>query len=778
MLQKLIILLTVLLFTSNLFGQLYEVNLQEKIRNASFIVEGEVTKSESYLGSDNEIYTANEVVVYKDFKGTEIPERITVITLGGTVGDETTTWTHLLSLSVGDSGVFFLEDSERPEPNNLNVPPSTYNVYASSQGFLKYSFEEEKVTANAPFWYSENIETDVYNSFRQDLGTPVIYFVPDWEKERKCIVFKFDLRDPQTSGFPIELSALVSVKSNIGEFYLRSAAVIAKYDTEVLGGNIVQNGALQLSNIGISNSNNYLKTATDTYPDQVMVKIDFDQSSGSVSNMAVISESFQPLINLKLSLQQIADPNIILDSDQMLQNSEIYNTVTQKSERISCIEVEGDFDVKLTCSPPVITSFTTSFLPPNTARAGTQDTLTIIGMCFDSIRGTSEVEFTDANTGPMPVNWVAPLDGDYVLWSDTLIKVLVPSNTKTSIANSAGTGKFRINRQALGIEVSATDLIVPFAAINNGTGPFTNPPSKSLQLHVSNINGFGGQSIYYASSFKADTNAVKAFERGLENWRCSTFINYIVQDSTAIPNLLRAGKIEYDTLPVGAVTTLAQTQNQSIQPCVDPANFFEGATRRRFTIKFNSRLTWHTDTLMPVPLPANTFDLESRAVHELGHSHLLNHSNNINDLMYFTDAVAPLEYRRTINQNDEDGGKYVVNISVNPPASCPAPMIALLPNNCTLITSTIELNNEESIFAEIYPNPTQGNFSLSIEYEQSVSNLELEYRLFSIVGTQIASNSVTDTNTVINASQLGAGLYLLSLTQDGKVIKTFKIVKN
>lgn len=780
MLQKFIILLTVLLFTSNLFGQLYEVNLQEKTRNASFIIEGEVTKSESYIGLDNEIYTANEIVVYKNFTRNEIAERITVITLGGTLDNETTTWTHLLSLSVGDAGIFFLEESERPEPNNPNFSTAFYNVYASSQGFLKYSFDEDKIIAHAPFWYSENIETDAYNYFRQNLGTPSIYFIPDWEKERKCIVFNLEIQNVQNSGTPLELLALASVKSNIGEFYLRSAAIIAKYDTEVLGENIIQNGTLQLINTGISNSSHYLNISSEPYPDQVNVKIDFNYNTGSVSDMAIINESFQPLIKLKLSLQQIADPNIILDSEQMLQNSEIYNTVTQKSERIDCIEIEGDFDVKLTCSPPVITSFTTSFLPPNTARAGTQDTLTIFGTCFDSIRGASEVEFTDANTGPVPVNWVAPLDGDYILWTDTLIKVLVPSVTKTGGINSAGTGRFRVNRGILGTDISVLDLVIPFSAVNHSTAQFSippNPPSKTLKMYLGNVNGSGGQSIYYAPSFKADTNAVKAFERALEKWRCTTFINYKIQDSTSIIDISNAGRIEYAPLPVGATTTLAVTGNTPFRYCIDSTGFFEGASRPRFVILFNSNVNWHRDTLMPVPLPNNTFDMDSRALHELGHAHLLNHSNNINDLMYFTDAVAPLEYRREILPNDKSGGEYIVETSANSPDSCHLSMVPLTIANCDNLTNLIEVKGE-LLSINVFPNPVIEEVNIRIDYDQSFSKIKLELHLFDFLGHMVDNKSIENIETSINISNLPSGIYLLTLSQEGKHIKSFKIIKN
>ncbi len=773
MTQKSILLLTVLLFSSSLFGQLYEVDFNKKTRNSTFIVEGEVIKSESYYGSDNEIYTANEILVYKTFKGNDVPERLTVITLGGTIGNEITTWTHLLELSLGEAGVFFLEPSKRPKPHQLDFSQNFFNVYASSQGFLKYIFDDGKISASAPFEYYANITDDLYETFRQKVGIPTIYLVPEWEDEEKCITYLFEVSQPNPQSF-LELEALVSVKSTQGQFYLHKSSIIAEYNSDVLGGSIIQNEVLEAEYIGISASTNYTVFATDLTANQV--KIEVVSNTSDAFSMFLIGDSYTSLVKLKLTLQELADPGFLLDETQMIHNSEYFNPDTERPERFECIRVEGDFEVKIACSPPVITSFTTSYLPPDTVRAGTQDTLTIRGMCFDTIKGTSEVEFTDANTGPIPVNWVAPLDGDYVLWSDTLIKVLVPSVTKTGVPNSAGTGRFRINRGASGIVTSTTDLYIPFAATNHGTGTFNNPANKSLKIYVPNRNGLGGQSLYYASNFKADTSAVNAFERGLEKWRCTTFINYRVQDSTAVPDIFHAGRIEYDSLPVGAITTLASTGNMTFF-CPDSTGFIPGSERRRFTIKFNSNLNWHTDTLMPTPLPANTYDLESRAVHELGHAHLLNHSNNSNDLMYYTDVTPPSEYRRVIEPNDKSGGNYIVQISINPPASCPTAMTPLTTANCGGTSNVVDLGNNNSITVTLFPNPTNHELHVLIDDQNLNSVIEFEAEIYNVVGHRVLLNDINESDTAIDVSALPPGVYILRLNHVGKLVRTFKIIK-
>ncbi|MDZ4681619.1 MAG: hypothetical protein SGI94_14350 [Saprospiraceae bacterium] len=250
-----------------------------------------------------------------------------------------------------------------------------FNVFASSQGFLKYYFEEDRISASAPFVHYQNVVDDLYGELRQDIGTPTIYLTPEWEGEESSIVYLFEVSQPNPQSF-LELEALVSVKSTQGQFYLHRSAVIAEYDPAVLGNNIVQNGMLQIENTGISTSSNYSVQSVDLASNQV--KIEVASTTTDVSSMFLLGNSFSPLLKLKLTLQELADPGILIDETQMGQFSVYYNPETERPKTFWCIEVQGDFNIKLACSPPVITSFS-----PNTVRAGTCDTLVIRGMCFD-----------------------------------------------------------------------------------------------------------------------------------------------------------------------------------------------------------------------------------------------------------------------------------------------------------------------------------------------------------------------------------------------------------
>src|SRR5579885_3032358 len=68
-------------------AQLYKVELDEKVNNASVIVEGKVTDKKSFWNDAHTmIFTDNTITVYKIFKGNIANKEIHVLTQGGSVG--------------------------------------------------------------------------------------------------------------------------------------------------------------------------------------------------------------------------------------------------------------------------------------------------------------------------------------------------------------------------------------------------------------------------------------------------------------------------------------------------------------------------------------------------------------------------------------------------------------------------------------------------------------------------------------------------------------------
>jgi opacity protein-like surface antigen len=74
----------------------------------------------------------------------------------------------------------------------------------------------------------------------------------------------------------------------------------------------------------------------------------------------------------------------------------------------------------------------------------------------------------------------------------------------------------------------------------------------------------------------------------------------------------------------------------------------------------------------------------------------------------------------------------------------------------------------------VYPNPTADLVNLKIEnYETGF----LSYALFDMQGRQIATNTITQNETQIQMKHLASAIYLLSVFDKNKLLKTFKIIK-
>jgi hypothetical protein len=87
----------------------------------------------------------------------------------------------------------------------------------------------------------------------------------------------------------------------------------------------------------------------------------------------------------------------------------------------------------------------------------------------------------------------------------------------------------------------------------------------------------------------------------------------------------------------------------------------------------------------------------------------------------------------------------------------------------------IEEAKDISLEIEVYPNPATDILKLKIEnYE--VKNLR--YQLFDINGSLIKDNKVEGNETSIPMQNLLSSVYFLKVTDNNKVIKTFKIIKN
>lgn len=148
-------------------AQLYKINLDQKIRKASLVVEGRVAGRQSFWNNEHSlILTSNKIHVYKLFKGNIISADIEVITQGGSVGNKCLKVSDVVQLNDDEKGMFFLYENAMKikSPLTKNI---LYDVYSSEQGFLKYS--EDGTKAFAPYARYNNVQA-LYNLIKQRTG--------------------------------------------------------------------------------------------------------------------------------------------------------------------------------------------------------------------------------------------------------------------------------------------------------------------------------------------------------------------------------------------------------------------------------------------------------------------------------------------------------------------------------------------------------------------------------------------------------------------------------
>jgi hypothetical protein len=127
-------------FAFQSFGQA-TVSLEQKINQADLVIEGKVVNQTAFLEND-QIFTLNEVIVYKLFKGNYTGKYISVVTEGGRYGDRETSCDHCLGFSKGETGVFLA--NEKPISFGQD---RRYTIFLGTEGFYRYFTLKEQLVA-------------------------------------------------------------------------------------------------------------------------------------------------------------------------------------------------------------------------------------------------------------------------------------------------------------------------------------------------------------------------------------------------------------------------------------------------------------------------------------------------------------------------------------------------------------------------------------------------------------------------------------------------------
>ncbi|WMJ73309.1 matrixin family metalloprotease [Cytophagaceae bacterium ABcell3] len=305
---------------------------------------------------------------------------------------------------------------------------------------------------------------------------------------------------------------------------------------------------------------------------------------------------------------------------------------------------------------PVIQSFS-----PTNISAGTDKVLTIKGSGFGSIRGTGgKVEFRNCNDGGS--TWVSPSSISYTHWSDTEIRVKVPSSP------CAGTGNIRVTNASGASTISTKALLVNFSYINIEAHGITHIPV------LTNTDNRGGHSFRLNVDFDENEPAKEAFYNALIAWRCNTGVNFKIGNTTT--------------------NNTSEGDGENVVRFALPGELPEGVLGRCLTrlsnchfnnwyvvetdLEFSSDINW---SYSAGRTPQNQIDFESVAIHELGHAHLIGHVIKHNAVMHH--AIGFGQQRRDLIEEVEvEAGNYVLDKSGGSRLCGPGNMTPLAEEDC------------------------------------------------------------------------------------------------
>lgn len=359
----------------------------------------------------------------------------------------------------------------------------------------------------------------------------------------------------------------------------------------------------------------------------------------------------------------IQQQNLFIDAvqNQKMTETELLSRIKQVS-KVDALTPEGKKYTAVVANPVANRTMAITSFSPGTSRAGTVvagDQITINGSGFGASAGT--VYFTNADDGG--ATFIASSQpSDIISWSDNSITVKVPS--------SAGTGPINVN----GSTTSASNLNVQYSHIDINNDFFGFASATRQRYYLRNLDGIGGYSFQFNTSFASNTAAVAAFNRALISWRCATGVGFRASGTTSVAtsandgvnavyfnSSLPSGTLGVCTSNFDASATGGCNQNNTVWWLADMDIQFRDIPLAGFNWEFG-----------PVSPSGSEFDFESVALHELGHAHGLGHVIAPGNVMHY--ALANGVVSRTLASNDIAGGADKLSYSddatcFNPPGS-------------------------------------------------------------------------------------------------------------
>ncbi len=752
-------------------AQYVPIPMETKIASSEIIVEGRVSGQKTFW-SDGNIYTENLIEVYQVIKGGQKVETVSVITLGGKVGNTVQTWTHVPAFSQNEYGVFFLAPTKRPVGEKQGV---FYDVFSGSQGYYRVTGHSGELVATSVLESFERIEGlyERLGAVREDGSVSPFQAI---EKSMNClrikVVPKFEL--PALSA---TFEADIFVRTTTAPVNIHSINVVIDYDTVTFGSNVVASGNLT-STDGELVTSYYDLDFSDYSSNQVEVVYEADGTDAA--SLEEVGTAYRKLATISLEIEGWSqeDPVSWDENSGVVDNYYVDGEGYVTEFDCTDVFVGANCDIKVDS----LNVLSAAAGVGEESENGITGTVTIYGSGFGTPDSTENekipegrrVKFRNLEEDSVTGGWISPYEGDYLSWTDSSIEVEVPSHgyyndTEMSITDFntqvACTGVVRVCQDEIIDGMLAPcdcfddsgQLYIPFSA-RNEVHVREDGCLESIPVIMSDVNGEGGYTFYFGDGFlPTDTNWVfmrSKFKSALTTWRCNTFVNFGVDENSSFPGGDGAFLVELGFIPAGtgSVTSAKTVIDEEI---CSGGNLLtaKNAQLLSLTIVFNEDANWTVADF-----------LEATALHEIGHAHLLNHTcNDTTKVMQYANTAEPI----SLHADDKDGGVHeaMLGESVSD-ATCdfPDPMELIDSSECVVPTVNIF---EKEISVNIFPNPARNK--LTIEFDSFEQSYKGTLSLINILGVEVLSTSKIKRTNRLNIDALGSGIYFVVLaSKQGK----------
>lgn len=403
-------------------------------------------------------------------------------------------------------------------------------------------------------------------------------------------------------------------------------------------------------------------------------------------------------------------------------------------------------------------SISITSVSPTVLTAGTSQVLTIKGAGFGNTQQSGRVSFKNANNGGS--DYINVPSGPHILtWSDTLIKVTVPTATVYG-QYVAGTGPVKVSNASGAAALSQVVNIKYAKSEIYYSGDIQN-------TNIANVNGEGGYTFYFGPALFGDELVKNSFARALHNWKCSAKIN-MEPDMTAPSNVGigyndNISYVELDvnhTLPNGILgaTVISYTS------C-----FFDNELHWVMTemdMLINPDFVWHHGEL---PVESGKYDFESAILHELGHAHLIQHNMNENSVMYY--KLTTGQARRNLHSDSDIGAtSHVLQDSENLSQGCYSPMIPVEDDYCNLQFTDVDENDFDEL--SVYPNPSTGQFFI----DGLQSRNQVRVQIYNTMGAMVLEEFPTAERIAVDLSSMASGVYWVKVFEGDQLGITKKVM--